>query len=71
MICDGCKTCWYWQLFDSAYRNGDKACHYCFYNDKSRGKLIDGKCPHQVEKLPLKLQIKFWKSTNPFKGGRR
>lgn len=70
MICDGCKKCWYWQLFDCAYKNGSYACHYCFYNGVSRGELIDGKCPHQVKKLPPKLLHKFWMSTNPFKGGR-
>ena len=69
MICDDCEKRWYWQPFDSAYRVGLKACHFCFYNGISRGKLVDGHCPHQVEEQSPELIMRFRKQTNPFKGG--
>lgn len=71
MICDGCKTCWYWQSFDSSYRNGERACHFCFYNGHSRGQIVDGKCQNHTKTISDEKLIAWRKRTDPVKGGVR
>lgn len=66
MICDDCKKCWYFGAIDSANKEGDKCCHYCYYNGTRRGELVDGRCRRFVEAPNKRLDMMY----RCFNGGR-